>query len=110
MKQITLGTEPKQKLTILFEDTTIDIEFRFNPTIASWNMNINFRDEPLSNGKKITMGLELLKQFNKPFDLIAIENETTGIDPFKQDDFESRVSLYLLERADLIEIRGYDVP
>lgn len=109
MKQIILGSDAKQKIKILYEDTTIEIEFRFYPTIESWNMNISFRDEELINGKKITMGVPMLKQLNKPFDLIALENQKTGIDPFKQDDFINRVNLYLLEREDLIEIRGYDV-
>lgn len=109
MKQITLGQEPKQKIDILFEDTQIIIEFRFNPTIQSWTMNINFRDEEIINGKRITLNVQMLKQLQKPFDIVAIENQNTGIDPFKQDDFKDRVSLYLLEREDLKEIRGYDV-
>ena len=109
MKEITIGTEPKQKITILYEDTTIILDIKFRPTSASWTMDITFRDEPLVNGKKLVMGLQLLKQFNKPFDITLQENQNTGIDPFKQDDFKSRVSVYLLERADLIEIRGYDV-
>ena len=109
MKQITFSTEPKQKITILFEDTTIEILLKFRPTIESWTMDINFRDEVLVNGKKLTMGIQLLKQFNKPFDIFLQENQNTGIDPFKQDDFTSRVSAYLLEREDLLEIRGYDV-
>ncbi len=109
MKQIILTNEPKQKLNILFEDTEIIIVFRFNPTIQSWTMNITFRDSPILNGKKITIGLQMLKQLNKPFDIVAVENQNTGIDPFKQDDFEARVSLYLLERADVKTLRGYDV-
>ena len=109
MKQITIGTEPKQKISILFEDTVIILDIKYRPTVRSWTMDINFRDEPLVNGKKLTMGLALLRQFNKPFDIVLQENQNTGIDPFKQDDFQDRVSVYLLERDDLIELRGYDV-
>jgi len=109
MKQITIGEEPKQTITILFEDTLIILTIKFRPIIQSWTMDINFRDELLVNGKKLVIGLPLLKQFNKPFDIVLQENQNTGIDPFKQDDFTSRVSVFLLERDDLIELRGYDV-
>jgi len=109
MKQITIGTEPKQKITILYEDTQIIIDVKYRPITQSWTMDINFRDEALVNGKKLVIGLPLLKQFNKPFDIVLQENQNTGIDPFKQDDFTSRISVYLLERDDLIELRGYDV-
>jgi hypothetical protein len=110
MKQITIGSEPKQKITILFEDTTIVLTVKFRATIASWTVDINFRDEELVNGKKLVCGLELLKQFNKPFDIVLVDNSTAGIDPFKQDDFiNGRISAYLLEREDLIDLRGYDV-
>lgn len=109
MRKLTIGTEPKQKITVLFEDTTIVIELTFRPTIQSWTMDIAFRGEKLINGKKLVIGLPLLKQFNKPFDIILFENQNTGIDPFKQDDFQDRVSVYLMEREDLIAARGYDV-
>ena len=109
MRQITIGTEPKQEITILYEDTVIKLDLKFRPTAASWTMDINFRDETLINGKKLVMGIQLLKQFNKPFDIVLKENQNTGIDPFKQDDFKNRVSVFLLERDDLIALRGYDV-
>ncbi len=110
MKKITLTNEPKQKLSILFEDTSIIIEFRFNPTIESWTMNINFRDTVLVNGKKISLGFPILKEFNKPFDLVCVDNKNLGIDPFRLKDFSSdRVSLYLLNRLEVEELRGYDV-
>lgn len=110
MQLITLTDEPKQKLDILFEDTVITVEFRFNPTIVSWTMNIIFRDVPLVNGKSVALGLPLLKEFNKPFDLVCLDNKNTGIDPFQLTDFSSnRVSLYLLNRDEVEQIRGYDV-
>lgn len=110
MKILTLTIEPKQKLTVLFEDTTIVIVFRFNPTVQLWTMNITFRDEVLVNGKSVVLGTPLLEEFNMPFDLICVDNQKVGIDPFQVGDFASnRVSLYLLEREDTIELRGYDV-
>lgn len=109
MKQITVTGEPKQKITILFEDTVIILVLKFRPTAESWTADITFRDAPLVDGKKLTMGVALLRQFNKPFDIVLQENQNTGIDPYKQDDFISRVSIFLLERDDLIQLRGYDV-
>lgn len=109
MKEIIIGLEPKQKITIPYEDTSIVLEIRFRPTIASWTVDITFRDVTIVNGKRLVMGNLLLKQFNKPFDITLKENNNTGIDPYKIDDFKQRVSIYLLERSDLIEIRGYDV-
>ena len=62
MKRIVIGTEPKQKITILYEDTTIILDLKYRPTSQSWTMDINFRDAPLVNGKKLVMGIQLLKQ------------------------------------------------
>jgi len=110
MKILTLTNEPKQKLDILFEDTVITIEFRFNPTITNWTMNITFRDEVLVNGKSVVLGVPLLREFNKPFDLVCVDNKNTGIDPFQLTDFSTnRVSLYLLNRDEVKQVRGYDV-
>lgn len=109
MKIITFGKEPKQKITILFEDTSIIIEIRYRPTIQSWTIDITFRDEVLVSGKRLTAGLMLLKQFNKPFDITLKENQKTGLDPFLQDDFEKRFTVFLFEREDVKELRGYDV-
>jgi len=109
MKQITVGTGPKQKIIILFEDTTIELTLKFRPTIECWTIDIVFRDGPLVNGFRLVPGSPLLKQFNKPFDIVLKENEKTDIEPFKQDDFTSRISMFLLEREDVKELRGYDV-
>jgi hypothetical protein len=109
MKQVIIGTEPKQKITIAYEDTTIILTVKFRPTIQSWTVDIVFRGEEIANGKRLVCGLELLKQLNKPFDFVLVDNSNTGIDPFKLDDFTSRISMYLFERDDLVDIRGYDV-
>lgn len=109
MKQVIISTEPKQKIIIPYEDTNIILIIKYRPTIQSWTMDINFRDEDLVNGKRLVCGIQMLKQFNKPFDFALVDNSKTGLDPFKEDDFTSRISIYLLERDDLITLRGYDV-
>ena len=109
MLKISIGSEPKQKINVLFEDTQIVLNLTYRPTIASWTMNLEYKDEPLILGKKLTMGISLLRQLNKPFDILLLEKQNTGIDPFKQDDFIDRVEFFILEREELKEIRGYDV-
>lgn len=110
MKKFTLTDEPKQEVKILFEDTVITIEFRFNPTIKIWTMNITYKDEDLINGKSITLGVFILRELNMPFDLILIDNQKLDIDPFKLNDFSSgRLDLFLIERDELKNYRGYDV-
>jgi hypothetical protein len=48
---------------------------------------------------------------NQPYNIAITDNLNTGIDPFKLDDFSSdRVSLFLIERSENIDIKGYDVP
>ncbi len=48
---------------------------------------------------------------NLPFDFIVEDQSNNGIDPFRIDDFsEGRCALYMLEAAEMGEIRGDTVP
>jgi hypothetical protein len=47
---------------------------------------------------------------NQPFDFICVDKSGNGIDPFTRTDFSGgRCEIYLLEAADMVQIRGVDV-
>jgi hypothetical protein len=48
----------------------------------------------------------MLRQ-NQPFDFVCVDLSGNGIDPFKRQDFSSgRCEIYMLEAADMEQIRG----
>lgn len=103
MKKIIITNEPKQKINI----NNIVIYVTFRPLIEAWVIDIFKDNEPVLIGKRICVGILILRGLYKDFDFLFKEND--GLDPFKIDDFEKRVSCYFLEKEDLKKLRGYDV-
>jgi len=47
---------------------------------------------------------------NQPFDFICIDRSGNGIDPFTRQDFSGgRCNIYMLEAADMEQLRGVEV-
>ncbi|MDR0579541.1 MAG: hypothetical protein LBG21_02950 [Campylobacteraceae bacterium] len=99
-----------------YQSTYVDIEgirytfeFRFLPSVQIWVMNILKDNEVIIKGVSLTLCGLVLKQQNFEFDLFLVDSSKSGIDPYKLDDFNSRIGLYLLEPNEITEIRGYAV-
>jgi hypothetical protein len=51
-----------------------------------------------------------MEQNNYPFAFTVTDNAKLGIDPFRLEDFsDGRCTLYMFERSEVAELRGYDV-
>jgi hypothetical protein len=111
MLQLQVTNDPSQEFLIEIEDFTLKFELKFLSMIESWQMTL-YRDEvKIISNRKMSLGNFNLFTDNQPYNIAITDNLNTGIDPFKLDDFSSgRVSLFLVERSENIEIKGYDVP
>jgi hypothetical protein len=110
MEIITLKqTDTNATLIIPFEDTELNLRFKYLVSCQIWIMDIQYKDKQL-NGLKLSCGVNMLRGFNLPFDFIVENNLNNGFDPYLDSDLsDGSYSIYLLDRAEMNEIRGYEV-
>ena len=110
MLELDVNSDPFQDFFVDIEDFTLRFDLEYRPMIKSWQMAI-FRDGiKVVSFRKLSLG-NLTFTINQPYNILLRDNLNTGSDPFKLDDFSSgRVSLFLVERSENIDIKGYDVP
>lgn len=111
MKRIqNITNEPIQRHTIVFDESEIILTLRFYPRTQVWCMDAEYLDWQVF-GLKLSVGVLHMISQNQPFDFIVTDNSGEGFDPFQRTDFQSgRCNLYLLEPADMVRIRGDEVP
>lgn len=110
MKEISISNDAHQSHVFVYEDKKIEIEVRYLTTVELWYIDVLVDDTIILKGVSLSCGVPMLNQNNTPFGFYLQDNSTLGIDAFNLDDFSNgRITLYLLEREDLIELRGYDV-
>ena len=108
MKTINVGNEGFQTLEIPFENNTINMTIKFLQTRSEWVMDLTYLNKTI-NGVRLSVGAILLKN-NLPFDFLIEDNSKQGFDPYDAEDFtQNRCTFFLLERVDLVQIRGFDV-
>ena len=110
MNKITnISAEAFQIFTIEAGDETGVLNLRYHSVAQMWTIDVTFRDVTIT-GKKLSLGVLHLENQNWPFDFLVDDTSTQGIDPFKNDDFQSgRIVLYQLTADELKIARGYDV-
>ena len=105
-----ITAEAHQRHVIIFEESEIELTLRFHPTVEMWTFDATYKGV-IASGYKLSVGVLHMESRNLPFDFIVTANAGTDLDPFRIDDFSAdRCSLYLLESADMEEIRGVPVP
>lgn len=110
MTIIELSSDPYQSHLLDIEGVNVELIFRFLPLVSLWKTTILIDDVILIDGISLSLGSVMLEQNNKPFGFMVGDSSNLGIDPFMLDDFTSgRITLYLLDRIDMAEVRGYDV-
>lgn len=110
MRQIeNITSEAHQRHTIITDGGEIVLELRFFGVTESWFMDVTYNDESIT-GVKLSLAVQHINSKNWPFDFIINDESGRDVGPFQLTDFEDdRCRLYMLEAADLEEIRGYDV-
>ena len=75
-----------------------------------WFMSLLVDDVPVLNGQGLSCGTILMEQNNYPFAFTVNDNANLGIDPFRLEDFaDGRCTMYMFERLEIAELRGFDV-
>lgn len=98
-----------QKHTLIYEDLEVEIELRFMPVVESWTLNVKHGDK-VQTGIRCSLGVYLLKDYNFAFDLIFLDTDKLGIDPFRLEDFaDNRIQLWFATPSECEEIRGYKI-
>ena len=106
-----LGDEAHQVHTLLFEESEIVLTMRFHPPVEQWAFDCMYKDFEVY-GQRLIVGATHIRPLNQPFDFALVDESGEGLDPFRRVDFSSgRISMYLLERADMLLLRnGVEVP
>lgn len=106
-----IGREPNQTHVIILDDESeVTLNIFFFSVVERWFFNCFYNDFSIY-GQALSLGTLHIKEQNQPFDLVCVDNSEKGIDPFRIDDFEiKRIELVLLEREDMFDIRGFEVP
>jgi hypothetical protein len=106
MKTITIDDTPFQEFSIPFEDDFITVTLNFR--LGSWFMSVSYLDKSL-NGIKLASAVLMLTGKNLPFDIV-IDDKGSELDPFSVDSFSlGFFEFNLIERDELVSIRGFEV-
>jgi hypothetical protein len=110
MKQVTnITSDPQQRHILEVEEKSVILTLIFHPVTEMWTFNVEYNDFK-KYGFKLSISVLHLANYNWPFDIVIIDTDNSGIDPFKIDDFESgRIELLVVSPEELEELRGYSV-
>lgn len=106
MIKVDIDSTEFQEFSVPFEGELINIilNFRFD----NWLMNVSYKDKEL-NGLRLSSAVLMLEGRNFPFEII-IDDKGQGLDPFSAEAFEDGIfDFYILERDEVVNIRGYEV-
>lgn len=110
MTILPITNEASQTMRFDFENSVLTINLVYLPMVQSWFLSVLENDAMIINGIRLAINDGTIRFLNKPYDFVVEEKSGTFIDPCMQDDFTSRCTLNILDRAEMIQIRGYDVP
>jgi len=101
-----IGNEGFQEHTIPLPNGDILLSLKFLSSVQFWQMSVTYNDKAV-NGVKLSCGVMHMRSRNFPFDFIVEDTSAAGLDPYKAEDFTTgRVVMYLIEPAEMAEIRG----
>lgn len=106
MRSIGIDPNPNQRFLVPFEGNNIEVDLQYKDA-GFWVGSFKYLDKSI-NGIMLSSRVYLLKGLNLPFDFI-IDDLGSNLDPYSLNSFDEQFILYLLEREDMEEIRGYDV-
>lgn len=102
-----LTKDDNQKHTIIYDDLDIELQLVYMSMVQSWTLNVRHGVKEIK-GIRCALGVYLLKAYNFVFDLIFLDTDQLGIDPFRLEDFsDGRVELYFVTPKECETIRGY---
>lgn len=105
-----ITADPHQRHTLLIDNGQITLSLRFLPVVQIWVMDVEYQGQ-VQRGIKLSASVLHVRSFNYPFDFTVVLTDDSGIDPFRRDDFETgRCELYFVTPAEMVDVRGLEVP
>jgi len=111
-----ITSEYIQNHTLEFSRGLVNLTLVYEKSVQMWKMNVtytrkdNTEPQPPIYGVKLALSTTHFKHRNWPFDFAVVDTTGSGVDPFREDDFErGRCELYFITPSEMIEIRGVDV-
>ena len=106
MNKIPLNSNPNQEFVLIIGDKNLHINL-VHSALGGWFVNLRYEGTEV-NSVKLSCGVLHLESNNFPFDF-WVSTDSTGIDPYGGDDFVSRCSLYILDKAEIETLKGTEI-
>lgn len=104
-----ISSEHDQRHVVLSGDLEIVLRLRFMSSVESWFFSVEY-DGRTVNNIRLAAGVLHIRSVNLPFDFFVSVMDTTGLDPFREQDFsEGRCILSLVTPDEMEAIRGQAV-
>jgi hypothetical protein len=104
----SITSDPDQIHTVDFLADLVSIRIRFIETLQYWYMDVNYKGVDVK-GIRVAAGVRLLKSNNFPFDIVVSDESENGLDPFRLEDMQQRMGIYIAEPDEIASVRGYVV-
>ncbi len=105
-----ITAEADQTHIIIADGIEVSLRLYFLSAVESWFMDCSYAGVSAA-GIRLSAGAYHVLSYNLPFDFLVEITDRTGIDPFRADDFSSgRCLLWYVQRSEMLEIRGVEVP
>lgn len=108
-KVINITAEHDQRHVLFVGALEITLRLRFMSSVGSWFFSVEYNDQAVHN-IRLASGVLHIRSKNWPFDFAVDLTDTSGLDPFREQDFsDGRCVLYLIEPEEMEGIRGQAV-
>lgn len=100
MIEFTIADEADQQFATILNGRRVTIRLRYNVTTDRWSFDLAIDDEPVLHGRRIVIGVDLLKSFNLALgSLFALPVDSTN--PGRTELPRGRVRLYHATEAEI---------
>lgn len=110
-----ITSEYIQNHALEFSRGLVNLTLIYEKPVQMWKMNVTYTRlddavQPAINGVKLALSTVHFIHRNWPFDFAVVDTTGSGVDPYRDDDFETgRCELYFITPDEMIKIRGVDV-
>lgn len=95
-----------QQFGVVLNDRRVTIRIRYNPTTDRWSFNLSIDDQPVLYGRRIVLGVDLLKAFDFDIGVIFALPTVDGNLPDRAGLPAGLVRIYSASDAEVEEALG----
>lgn len=101
MKEITITDDPDQRFSVTLNGRRVTFRFRYNPTWDRWTFDLARDDVPVIYGRRVVVGVDMLRAFNLGLGALVARAMTPGAVPDRYGLPRRSVRLYSVTQEDL---------